>query len=134
MQTSTNESFQQGDIVWVDFPFSDKPATSKKRPALIVSNWLSHQLDNDLLMVPLTSAIREEYFSIGVSDGDVESPLPVRSEIRCNKIFTIRNTLILGKLTVLKTESLEKVIEKIRQCTYLERKGKLFPFGGSPEG
>lgn len=122
-----NDPFGQGDIVWVNFPFSDQPATSKKRPALIVSNELSNRLDHDFLMVPITSSIRQERFSVFIGENDVENPLPLKSEIRCNKICTIRDTLILGKITALKQERMAEVVEAIRQCTYL-KKGRLYPF------
>ena len=45
--------YQQGVIVWADYPLSDKPEKSKIRPVLVVSNAESNQLNNDLLMCQL---------------------------------------------------------------------------------
>ncbi|PKQ67851.1 type II toxin-antitoxin system PemK/MazF family toxin [Raineya orbicola] len=56
-------SYKQGDIVWLNYPFSDDSAKSKKRPALVVSNKKSNSLDNDLLIVPITTNIRGDIFA-----------------------------------------------------------------------
>ena len=40
---STNNSYKQGDIIWVKYPFFDQPNKAKARPAVVVShersNW-----------------------------------------------------------------------------------------------
>ncbi|TZF85660.1 type II toxin-antitoxin system PemK/MazF family toxin (plasmid) [Pedobacter sp. BS3] len=44
--------YRQGDIIAVHYPLTDKPAKSKLRPALVVSNYTSNKLDSDLLVCP----------------------------------------------------------------------------------
>lgn len=106
--------YQQGDIISVNFPFSDDIKKSKLRPAVVVSNKTSNDLDNDLLICPITSTIRKSDFSFILNDSDLTQPLPKNSEIRCNKIATIRNSLVFGKVSSLKPNSLKKVLEMIK--------------------
>jgi mRNA interferase MazF len=110
------DKFQQGDIVWVNYPFSDQPQTSKKRPAVIVSNEQSNNLDNDCLICPITSSLRYDFFCIELGNFDVTNPLPVKSEVRANKVTTIRSSLIISKMSSLKAVTLEKLIQRIKDC------------------
>lgn len=79
-------SYQQFDIVWVKYPFSDQREKAKNRPALIVSNASSNAEDRDYLICPITSTLREGTFSFLLSEDRVEVPLPLVCEVRCNKI------------------------------------------------
>lgn len=106
--------YKQGDIIIVQYPFSDKPKRSKKRPAIIVSNEKSNMLDNDLLICPITSTIRSTPFSYLISNNDTDADLPKASEIRCNKIITIRKNLIIQKFSEVKTDSLPKILDLVR--------------------
>jgi mRNA-degrading endonuclease toxin of MazEF toxin-antitoxin module len=95
MQSSTPvSSYPQGAVVWVSFPLTDKIDKLKRRPALIVSNSQSNELDNDYIALPITKAIREEAFSLLIDSADITGELPIQSEIRCNKPFTVRSLLI----------------------------------------
>ena len=87
--------FKQGDIVIVRYPFSDNPIKEKLRPAVIVSNSKSNKLDRDYLICPITSTLRETPFSFRLSKKHTEKNLPKKSEIRCNKIVTIRDHLMI---------------------------------------
>jgi mRNA-degrading endonuclease toxin of MazEF toxin-antitoxin module len=78
----------------VSFPLTDKIDKLKRRPALIISNRQSNELDNDYIALPITKSIREETFSLTVEPADVAGELPVQSEVRCNKPFTVRNLLV----------------------------------------
>lgn len=53
-------SYQQGDLIWAQYPLTDKVDKPKKRPVLILSNQLSNALDSDLIVIPLTKTIRGE--------------------------------------------------------------------------
>lgn len=105
---------KQGDIIIVKYPFSDNPKRSKKRPAIVISNEKSNSLDNDLLVSPITSTIRNSPFSYVIKKGDTTNPLPKKSEIRCNKIITIRKTLVLGKFTTIIPSCLPKIIKLVK--------------------
>lgn len=52
------EGYKQFDIIWTQFPLSDKIDKLKRRPAIIVSNKLSNDSDNDIMVCPITSKIR----------------------------------------------------------------------------
>ena len=103
----------QGEIVWADYPLSDKPDKSKIRPVLVVSNADSNGLDNDLLIVPITSRIRGESFELVLTAEKLTSPLPALIAVRCNRLHTIRNTRITGKVAALTSEALKEVIRVI---------------------
>jgi mRNA interferase MazF len=55
-------SYRQGDIIWVDFPFTDG-SQSKPRPALIISNETINDT-GDYILVQITSKIRKDGLSI----------------------------------------------------------------------
>ena len=105
--------YEQGEIVWADYPLSDKPDKSKIRPVLIVSNANSNKLDNDLLIVPITSRIRGETFEIVLTDDKLTAQLPALSAVRCNKIHTIRQTRITGKIASVTPTALQDIVETI---------------------
>ena len=82
---------------------------------MIVSNKVSNNLDNDVMICPITSKIRGGEFAIILTDEMVSNPLDVESEIRCNKITTIRNSLFSSKIGSLLSEYHDEVLEKIQK-------------------
>jgi mRNA interferase MazF len=108
--------YKKGDIVKVPYPFSDDFSQSKIRPAIIISNEISNNLDSDYLVAQITSSIRRTPSSSMLDNRDLTNPLPLNSEVRCNKITTIRQHLILGKISSLKIEKQEELSEKIYTC------------------
>ena len=105
--------YEQGEIVWADYPLSDKPDKSKVRPVLIVSNADSNKLDNDLLIVPITSRIRGEAFEIVLTNDKLTAQLPALSAVRCNKLHTIRRTRIAGKIANVTSARLKEIVETV---------------------
>jgi len=108
------DMYKQGDIVIVRYPFSDNPKKLKMRPAVIVSNEKSNNLDNDYLICPITSSIRSTSFSFLLNEDHSLKPLPEVCEIRCNKVVTMRDHLIINKFSELKNSSLDEVLKKIK--------------------
>ena len=102
--------FQQKELVLLPYPFSNQEG-SKVRPAIIVSNDNFNKRCEDCVMVPLTTVIKDEPFSLIVTQDNLESgKLLKQSRIRIDKIFTIKKNLIImttGKVN-------EKTIEKIK--------------------
>ena len=90
-------NYNQFDIVWAQFPLSDKLDKLKMRPVMIVSNDESNRLDNDIMVCPITSRLRGDIFSLVLLDSMITIPLNIVSEIRCNKIMTLRHNLITEK-------------------------------------
>lgn len=108
--------YKQFDIVWAPYPFSDMAEKSKPRPGIIVSNEFSNDLDNDFLVCPITSKLREDRFSVALTDEMLTDSLDLESEIRCNKIATIRKKLIMYKVGELMPEYHDKILEKIKSA------------------
>lgn len=105
--------YQQFEIVWVRYPFSDQPEKGKTRPALVVSNEASNALDGDVLVCPLTSTLRGDAFAVRLTAEMLSSPLPLDSEVRCNKVTTVRTSLILGRISALQTPHHAAIYERI---------------------
>lgn len=108
--------YRQGDIIAVHYPLTDKPAKTKLRPAIVVSNEWSNSLDRDILVCPITTRIRESDFSYLLVSEDLVQPLPENSEVRCNKVMTIRvwDKQIVGKLSEVKAPALQRIIKKVK--------------------
>ena len=100
----------QGDIVWAQHPLTDKVDKLKCRPVLIISSSYSNSLDNDYVAIPITKTIRHEPFSLTIEPDDLSGDLPIASELRCNKPFTVRNTLLHNKIGVLIGAKVEQTI------------------------
>ena len=108
--------YKQGDIIIVFFPYSDDFKKSKLRPAIVVSNELSNGLDNDLIICPITTRLRESPFSFSLSNEDLLQPLPNEREVRCNKFATIRSSLILDRISALKADKVAKLAEVLKSA------------------
>ncbi|HHT9159600.1 MAG TPA: type II toxin-antitoxin system PemK/MazF family toxin [Candidatus Brocadiaceae bacterium] len=101
--------FVKGDVVVVPFPFSDL-TKAKKRPALVIAVLGG----NDLILCQITSQSIKDNYSIFLNDADfVEGGLKQLSNLRPNRIFTADSHIILYRVGKLKSEKLNKVIEKI---------------------
>jgi mRNA interferase MazF len=105
--------YRQFDIILVNYPFSDDPTQTKIRPALIVGNDASSSDDDDYLCCPITSTFRRGEFGIKLTENDLSVSLKIDSELRCNKIYTIRENLIFKKISTLKPQKHDEVIETI---------------------
>ena len=110
--------YNQGDIIAVYYPLTDKPVKTKLRPAIVVSNATSNQLDNDILVCPITSKIRGDQFSyLLINNNHLSSSLPSESEVRCNKIMTIRvwEKQIVGKISRVNEPFLSDILQLVQK-------------------
>tara|TARA_Y100000310_G_scaffold307959_1_gene350588 strand:- start:270 stop:599 length:330 start_codon:yes stop_codon:yes gene_type:complete len=99
----------QKDIVLLPYPFSDLTGT-KVRPALVISNNTLNRKSEDCILVPLTTIIKDEPYSVNISQGDISSGKLIRpSRIRVDKIFSVQKSLIIKKICSLKEETFVKV-------------------------
>ena len=101
------------DIVVVPFPFTDK-STSKRRPALILSDAQAFNLQvGQAVMAMITSAKNSDWpLDIDIQDLD-SAGLPAPSMIRM-KLFTLDEKLIIRKAGQLAKPDQKKVIEALR--------------------
>jgi mRNA interferase MazF len=101
--------FQQKELVLLPYPFSNQEG-SKVRPAIIVSNDNFNKKCEDCVMVPLTTVIKDEPFSLILTQDSLESGrLLKQSRIRIDKIFTIKKSLILMKIGKVNDKTIEKI-------------------------
>ena len=106
----------QKEIVLLPFPFSNLGG-KKIRPALIVSNNSLNIKSDDCIMVPLTTIIKNEPFSVIINQNDFSSGKLLKpSRIRVDKIFSVNKNLIsmkIGKLTNDTFKAVRKELDKL---------------------
>ena len=104
---------KQGDVVLLSVPFSDQ-SSSKVRPAVIISNDQLNSSCDDLILVPITSVIKEVPYSVFIEQKSfVSGKLIVPSRIRADKPFTAHKTLIQLKIGQLSDDVFEQVIHEL---------------------
>jgi mRNA interferase MazF len=101
--------YNTGSIVIIPFPFTDK-ATTKKRPAVVVSNPSYQKRTNHVVLMMITSS-KQSAWALDTPITDLTlAGLPTPCLIR-QKIFTLDERLILaekGKLSATDFEQLQK--------------------------
>jgi len=103
------ERFVKGDIVVMNFPFSDLTAT-KKRPAMIISPLEG----NELILCQITSKQKYDKYSIIANEEDFEKgTLKQKSTIRPNKLFTAERSIIEYKIGRFNSKKIKEVQESI---------------------
>jgi len=105
-------TYQKGDIISVNFPFTNMQG-AKKRPALIISNSRVNST-GDYLAVLITSKIKRDKLSIPINKEDFRhSILPLKSYIRFHKIALLHKSLIHKKITTVKADFRIRVAKSI---------------------
>ena len=98
---------RRGEIVIVDFPYSDQIG-SKIRPALVVQADLWNRLLDDTILAPITSSrspnntTPTQLFIDILTDEGEQTGLFLNSVVRCGNLITYNRNLILriiGKLS-----------------------------------
>ena len=103
----------QKEIVLLPSPFSNLGET-KVRPALVVSNNQFNKKSEDCIMVPLTTIIKDEPYSVIINQEDLFSGKLLRqSRIRTDKIFSVQKNLIKMKIGILNDNIFDKVKKEI---------------------
>jgi mRNA interferase MazF len=101
----------RGDIVLVDYPFSDRTG-SKVRPALVVqSDALNRRITDTILASISRSAHRASatqlFLSISTSEG-AETGLRQDSMIQCENLLTYDQRLIIARIGRLPAQLLDR--------------------------
>lgn len=106
--------FEQGDVVRVPFPYTDRP-TREHRPALVVSDG-GIGLSNGLMWVAMITSAEHRAWPGDVPFGDRyrEAGLPARSLIRPCKLATIesRHAERLGRIEPALMREVASAIQK----------------------
>ena len=106
-------NYKRGDVVLVPFPFTDL-TTIKQRPALIISSGKFNSMQEDAIIVAITSNITERRtkyeYRMTVAE-QKEAGLPKTAIVRCGKILTIDQRLIRRKLGLLPDTTITRIVE-----------------------
>jgi len=106
-------NINQREIVLLPYPFSNLEET-KVIPALVISNNQFNKKSKDCIMVPLTTVIKNEPYSIMIEQENLCGGKLIRpSRIRADKIFCVEKRIIKMKIGLLKEESFKKVKHEI---------------------
>jgi len=108
-------NYKQTDIVLLPFPYSDL-SSSKKRPALVLSNNSFNDSSSDLVCCLITTNPRKDNLSVQISDSDVSNgKLHFESRVKPYRLFTVDNKIAVKKLCSLKKEKFNLVINKLNK-------------------
>jgi mRNA interferase MazF len=102
------QSYHFGDVVLVDFPFSDRNA-EKRRPGLVITQD-SH---GDLLVARITSKIPELSTDIILMDWK-EAGLNISSNVRLLKLATTHESYVLRRLGKVAARDRQTAIQALR--------------------
>lgn len=103
--------FKRGDIVSVNFPFSDGSG-SKLRPALILSN-NSIAGSGDVVVLMISSQTRTSAVAIELTPELLTNPLPKNSFVRCHQLYTIDQHLLLSKYGSVTKEGMMLIFDAV---------------------
>ena len=103
------ESYRSGDIVLLEFPFTDAAGT-KRRPALV----LLDLGDADIVVARVTSQIAQTAFDVELV-GWQQAGLRLPSVVRVHKLATLEKNLVEHRLGTLATADWVQVQVKVQQ-------------------
>lgn len=113
--TSAGTDIEQRAIILVPFPFSDL-SSSKKRPALVVSNAVFNKKNEDIVCCLITSN-PEARNAVKITNKDMEIGfLEFESMVKPYRLFTVSKSIIykiLGRLSIEKSHVVVAEIEKL---------------------
>ena len=108
-------TYNQREIVLVPFPYSDL-TTTKRRPVLIISNNDYNRDFQDVLVCVITSNQFKDDYSVELLETDLElGILAEPSIVKAHKLFTIHQSKIIKKFSLIKESHFIKVISKLKQ-------------------
>jgi len=106
-------NYKLGDIVLVDFSFSEGTG-SKKRPALIISSDNYHKSRQEVIVMAITSNIKRVLFGDTKIDKWREAGL-IYPSLATGIIRTIKVSVIIRKLGTLSKQDLQKIQKNLRK-------------------
>ena len=105
---------QRGDIVLVDFPYSDQTGR-KVRPALVVQADVWNQRLADTILALITSSQRRRVgastqFEIDITTAEgQQTGLRLNSVVQCENLVTYEQALVLRVLGRLSTSAMQQI-------------------------
>ncbi|HLC73768.1 MAG TPA: type II toxin-antitoxin system PemK/MazF family toxin [Candidatus Nanoarchaeia archaeon] len=108
------EGFVKGDIIVIDFPFSNLKE-SKRRPVLV----LKVPKGGDVIVNQITGSSYEKSVEILINGNDFkQGSLNRDSFVRIDKLGSIEKSLIKYKIGSLKQEKFNQIIDEV--CSFLK--------------
>ena len=104
---------KRGDLIGIPFPYSDL-TTKKRRPVLVLTSPDRH---SDFICLAVTSVPTVEVAVVIDRKSMETGHLPMRSWIRCDKIFTLSENIIVKNYGTVCDTALQDVMERV--CEYL---------------
>jgi mRNA interferase MazF len=99
--------YQPSDVVLVPFPFSDLK-TVKRRPVLVIQ---AADHNGDMVCLAITSSSHHD-LSVPIDNASLaEGILPKPSWVRYGKVFTLNESITVGRFGTLKPEPFDLVIQ-----------------------
>lgn len=103
------EEYQFGDVVIIEFPFTDGSNT-KKRPALVLFH---DQHSSELLVARITSRIYQTDYDVEIEQWR-QSNLLLRSCVRLSKLATLHTDILYKKLGELSESDIRNIKDVIK--------------------
>ena len=108
------EGFVKGEIVVLEFPFSNMMQV-KRRPSLVIKV----PKGDDIIVCQITGKSYEKSVEIPIKKEDFsKGNLRIESYVRLDKIFSVEKSLIKYKAGSLKQEKFNEIIDRI--CYFLK--------------
>lgn len=108
---------KRGDVVIVDFPFSDGSGR-KVRPALIVQSDAKNGVLDDTIIALITSRLHrrlDTHVAVDISTPEgKQSGLRMNSAIQCENLVTIDQRLVLAEIGTLSRQAMGEVDRCLR--------------------
>jgi mRNA interferase MazF len=109
----------RGDVVIVDYPYSDGTGT-KVRPALVVQSSEQNQILAGTIIALITSQVRrgfETHVIVDISTVEGKrSGLRLQSAVQCENLYTIDQRFVLKTIGQLDQSTMEKVNECLKKA------------------
>ena len=112
-------SFSRGDVVLVDYPFSDRTG-SKVRPALVVQADCLNQRVTDTIVAAVSrsthrASAEQLFIDISTPEGS-QTGLRQNSMIQCENLLTYDQRLIITKIGTLSAPLMQRANECLRSA------------------
>tara|TARA_Y100000310_G_C20664431_1_gene806651 strand:- start:1385 stop:1720 length:336 start_codon:yes stop_codon:yes gene_type:complete len=106
-------NIEQKDIVLMPFPFTDL-SEEKVRPVLIISNNDYSKLFSDIVVIPITSKIKDKDYSFTINNEDLEDGMLItQSSIKTNVIITLDKKKVIKRIAKLSIKKFQNVRNKV---------------------
>ena len=104
---------KRGDIVIVDYPYSDKGG-SKVRPALVVQADAKNNQLTDTIIALITSRLHRLLDTHLVIDIATPTGLRLQSAVQCENLYTIDQKMVLTTIGKLGADAMRQIDDKLR--------------------